>query len=133
MADDAELGSQVFQNVIAVDGFAYGVIGADIHVFANGLPLYLLANWRPTVLSGQDWLRELPSRMLNARRAVVPFTGRGGELTQLTQWRDGGSRLAVRWMHGPAGQGKTRLAAEFAFTDDLFDERLIEGDAFASL
>ena len=34
------------QHVTAVSGFAYGVIGADIHVFANGLPLYLLSEWQ---------------------------------------------------------------------------------------
>jgi hypothetical protein len=30
------------QKVTAVDGFAYGVVGADIHVFGDGVPLYLL-------------------------------------------------------------------------------------------
>ena len=33
----------LIQNVTAVNGFAYGVIGADIHVFDNGLPLCLWA------------------------------------------------------------------------------------------
>jgi hypothetical protein len=102
------------QNVTAVNGFAYGAIGADIHVFGSGLPLYLLANWPTTQEAERSWLRELPSRMLNSRRAVVPFTGREGELAQLRQWRDTDPRLAVRWLHGPGGQGKTRLAAQFA-------------------
>jgi len=102
------------QNVTAVDGFAYGAIGADIHVFGSGLPLYLLAKWRAEPGASQDWLRELPSRMLNARRAVVPFTGRNTEVAALQHWRDSGSRLAVRWLHGPGGQGKTRLVAQFA-------------------
>lgn len=102
------------QNVTAVAGFAYGVIGADIHIFGNGLPLYLMANWRSVPTADPEWLRELPSRMLNARRAVVPFTGRERELADLRQWRDAGTRLAVRWMHGPGGQGKTRLADQFA-------------------
>ena len=102
------------QNVVAINGFAYGAIGADIHVFANGLPLYLLANWRAEGEADQGWLRELPSRMLNARYAVVPFTGRDHELAELHQWARNGSRLAVRWLHGPGGQGKTRLAAQFA-------------------
>ena len=104
----------VAQIVTAVNGFAYGVIAADIHVFDSGLPLYLLANWQPEPPASSAWLRELPSRMLNARRAVVPFTGRDGELADLRQWRDSGPRLAVRWLHGPGGQGKTRLAAQFA-------------------
>jgi hypothetical protein len=102
------------QNVTAVNGFAYGAIGADIHVFGSGLPLYLLANWQATPESDHGWLRELPSRMLNARRAVVPFTGRTSELADLRRWRDDGPRLAVRWLHGPGGQGKTRLAEQFA-------------------
>jgi len=102
------------QNVTAVGGFAYGAVGADIHVFGNGLPLYLLANWHTPAGADREWLRELPSRMLNARRAVVPFTGREDELAQLRRWRDDGPRLAARWLHGPGGAGKTRLAAEFA-------------------
>ena len=111
-ADESD--PQIVQNVIAVNGFAYGVIGADIHVFGNGLPLYLLANWQPEKPGNPDWLRELPSRMLNARRAVVPFTGRDDELAELRHWRDIGPRLTVRWLHGPGGQGKTRLAARLA-------------------
>ena len=104
----------VRQNVTAVNGFAYGTIGADIHTYANGEPLYLLANWQPEPAASQSWLRELPSRMLNARRAVVPFTGRDEELADLADWRDAGAALAVRWLYGPGGRGKTRLAAELA-------------------
>jgi len=101
-------------NVTAVNGFAYGVIGADIHVFENGLPLYLLANWPGDLTADRRWLRELPSRMLNASRAVVPFTGRDSELARLREWRDDDRTLAVLWLHGPGGQGKTRLAARLA-------------------
>jgi hypothetical protein len=106
--------TQHSQIVAAVNGFAYGVIGADIHVFANGLPLYLLANWPGDLKADPRWLRELPSRMLNASRAVVPFTGRDDELTDLRRCRDDDRRLAVLWLHGPGGQGKTRLAAQLA-------------------
>jgi hypothetical protein len=52
---------------------------------------------------------------LAARHEVVDFTGRDAELTELAGWRDDpepGS--AVRLVHGPDGQGKTRLAAQFA-------------------
>jgi tetratricopeptide (TPR) repeat protein len=105
---------RLVQNVTAVGGFAYGAVGADVHVFGNGLPLYLLANWHTPADADPEWLRELPSRMLNARRAVVPFTGREDELAQLRRWRDDGPRLAARWLHGPGGAGKTRLAAELA-------------------
>jgi tetratricopeptide (TPR) repeat protein len=102
------------QNVFAVNGFAYGVIGADIHVFGDGLPLYILANWQAEPETSREWLREQPSRMLDARFAVVDFTGRDQDLAGLRYWVGNGPRLAVRWLHGPAGQGKTRLAAKFA-------------------
>jgi hypothetical protein len=45
---------------------------------------------------------------------VVPFTGRADDLSRLRQWRDSAPRLAARWLYGPAGQGKTRLADQFA-------------------
>ncbi|MBG0567077.1 tetratricopeptide repeat protein [Actinoplanes aureus] len=102
------------QTVTAVGGFAYGVINADLHVFSNGAPLYLLAGWAPSAPYPERWLLQMPSRMLNARREVVPFTGREAELAELRDWRDSPDRLAARWLHGPGGQGKTRLAARFA-------------------
>ncbi|MFJ8669295.1 tetratricopeptide repeat protein [Streptomyces sp. NPDC093600] len=102
------------QHVTAHAGYAYGVIGADIHVFGDGSPVYLLQNWRRPPEADPEWLRELPSRMLNSRFEVVPFTGREAELADLRAWRDQGPRIAVRWMHAPGGQGKTRLAARFA-------------------
>jgi Tetratricopeptide repeat len=102
------------QDITVVNGMGYGVIGADMHVFADGVPLYLLANWRGAPDADPAWLREMPSRMLNARFAVVHFTGRQHELDRLHQWRQTGPRLAVRWLHAPGGTGKTRLAAQFA-------------------
>lgn len=102
------------QVVRAESGFAYGAVNADIHVFGDGLPLYLLENWRPAPETDASWLQEQPSRMLNSRFAVVGFTGRADELSQLRTWRESGPRLAARWLHGPGGQGKSRLAAQFA-------------------
>ncbi|WP_285483893.1 hypothetical protein [Amycolatopsis sp. NBRC 101858] len=55
-----------------------------------------------------------PSELLNSRNEVVSFRGRDRELADLTRWRDAPGRLAVRWLHGPGGQGKTRLAEKFA-------------------
>ncbi|MEF9885554.1 tetratricopeptide repeat protein [Streptomyces sp. P9-A4] len=110
----------VEQHVTAHSGYAYGVIGADIHVYGDDSPVYLLQNWRRAPATDPEWLRELPSRMLNSRFEVVPFTGRDAELAGLRAWRDEGPRLAVRWMHAPGGQGKTRLAARFA--DSTQDE-----------
>ncbi|WLQ67602.1 tetratricopeptide repeat protein [Streptomyces glycanivorans] len=90
------------------------MIGADIHVFGDGMPLYLLENWRQARATDPEFLQELPSRMLNARFAVVDFTGRGEELADLYRWREDAPRLAVRWLHAPGGAGKTRLAGQFA-------------------
>ena len=100
---------------------AYGVVGADLHVFGDGTPVYVLENWRGVPESDPAWLRELPSRMLNARFAVVDFTGRDDELAQLQHWRRNGPRLAARWLHGPSGAGKTRLAAQFAAQSMIVD------------
>ncbi|MET9296475.1 tetratricopeptide repeat protein [Streptomyces sp. NPDC003077] len=107
-------GSPAGQQVRAEGGFAYGAIGADIHVYAGGPPVYLLVNWSPAPDADPRWLRELPSRMLSARHEIVPFTGRAGDLADLHAWRTSERRLAVRWLHGPGGQGKSRLAAAFA-------------------
>jgi tetratricopeptide (TPR) repeat protein len=113
--ENAPFPPMVYRQDIRVDsGVGYGVIGADMHVFGDGVPLYLLENWSGPPEADPAWLRELPSRLLNARFEVVDFTGRGSELGQLHEWRRGGPRLAVRWLHGPAGAGKTRLAAKFA-------------------
>ncbi|MFI5934212.1 tetratricopeptide repeat protein [Actinoplanes sp. NPDC051494] len=102
------------QVVRAEGGFAYGTVGADIHVFGDGVPLYLLETWQPAPPADPEFLRELPSRMLNARFAVVGFTGRERETAELHEWCTQGPRRATRLLHGPGGQGKTRLAERLA-------------------
>lgn len=102
------------QHVTAVGGFAYGVIGADIHVFGEGTPLYVLKRWTPAPEPSAEWLAQQPSRMLNARFAVAPFTGRDSELAALHAWCADGPQRAARWLHAPGGQGKTRLAHQLA-------------------
>ena len=102
------------QHITVVNGSAYGVVGADIHVHGDGTPVYVLAAWAPPPETDDGWLRELPSRMLNARFGVVPFTGRVDELEDLRLWRGRPGRLSARWLHAPGGQGKTRLAGQFA-------------------
>ncbi|WP_431987570.1 hypothetical protein [Streptomyces parvulus] len=102
------------QHVRATGGFAYGVVGADIHVFGDGTPLYVLRRWTPAPEADPRWLRQQPSRMLHARFAVAPFTGREDELGALHSWCAGGPRRAARWLHAPGGQGKTRLAQQLS-------------------
>jgi hypothetical protein len=55
-----------------------------------------------------------PSSLLAAGGRIVPFTGRQPELARLRGWRDDGDDLSVLLVHGPGGQGKTRLAARCA-------------------
>ncbi|MED7931900.1 tetratricopeptide repeat protein [Nonomuraea sp. LP-02] len=61
-------------------------------------------------------VRAQPSLLLRAGSRVVPFTGRQEDLRKLAGWRDDEDvpGLGVRLLHGPGGQGKTRLAARFA-------------------
>ncbi|MFJ9246876.1 tetratricopeptide repeat protein [Streptomyces sp. NPDC101776] len=103
------------QNIVVESGFGYGVIGADLHVFQDRGPVYLLTvhGDHPVVTPGQ--LRGQPSRLLTAGYRIVTFTGRDEEQRALTAWRDDSRPgLAVKWLYGPGGQGKTRLADEFA-------------------
>ncbi|MFE5331291.1 tetratricopeptide repeat protein [Embleya sp. NPDC056575] len=58
--------------------------------------------------------RAQPARLLQARYALVGFTGRRGELARLAASRDGPGAVSVLLVHGPGGQGKTRLGARFA-------------------
>ena len=54
------------------------------------------------------------STLLRAAGRVVPFIGRTAELAQLRSWRDAPGELSVILVFGPGGQGKTRLASQFA-------------------
>lgn len=114
-----DLPDEVHQEVRAVAGFAYGAVGADIHVFGDGTPVYLLYardthGAADALRRDSAWLRAQPSRMLDARSEVVEFTGREAELARLREWRMQPARSAARWLHGPGGSGKSRLAARFA-------------------
>ncbi|MFI8083068.1 tetratricopeptide repeat protein [Kitasatospora sp. NPDC086009] len=107
-------GARHVQHIRAEGGFAYGAVGADIHVFGDGTPVYLLLRHRRPAGPDPAWLRSQPSRLLDARAEVVDFTGRDTEMAELLAWRDAEPRFAVRWLHGEGGQGKTRLAGRLA-------------------
>ncbi|MFF2166595.1 tetratricopeptide repeat protein [Streptomyces sp. NPDC058175] len=115
-----------------------GVIAADpagrAHAVLEAVPAYMLLrdpqfrarlaeHGGSPVCQGVE-LRELddpspggatahtPAGLLTARRAVVPFLGRDEELEELLAWAALPS-TGVWLLHGPGGQGKTRLAQQF--------------------
>ena len=57
---------------------------------------------------------ELPSRLLRAQFEAIQFVGREEELIELTGWCASADGLSVLLVHGPGGQGKTRLLRRFA-------------------
>lgn len=56
-----------------------------------------------------------PGSILAADIEAVRFTGRENLLRALADWRDNENNFSVRLVTGEGGQGKTRLAREFAF------------------
>ncbi|WP_067461166.1 tetratricopeptide repeat protein [Actinomadura macra] len=75
---------------------------------------YSITPFPPPELADTGSLRDLlPSRVLAKAGKRAPFLGRTPELERLRTWLDGaGARILL--LHGPGGQGKSRLAAELA-------------------
>jgi hypothetical protein len=59
-------------------------------------------------------LARTPGSLLAATVEAMEFTGRGGELAELAAWRDSREGFSVMLVAGEGGQGKTRLARQFA-------------------
>ncbi|GGP05915.1 hypothetical protein GCM10012278_27210 [Nonomuraea glycinis] len=69
----------------------------------------------PRSRPGVEQARAQPSRLLLSRYEVVPFPGRDVLVQKLVDWMGGPEGpVSVRLVHGPGGQGKTRLAAFLA-------------------
>ncbi|MDG6106291.1 tetratricopeptide repeat protein [Dactylosporangium aurantiacum] len=95
---------------VAGVGFANtGIVDGDVTIGSIGYIVSPFPTEPPTVPASSS-----PSRFLDARWQVVPFHGRDEELAELSSWRDGTATRAVRLVHGTGGQGKTRLATQFA-------------------
>lgn len=97
----------------------YVVLHGDMHI-RNGHPVYRFEPFplqpRPVDIRRAQ---QQPSRLLAAESRVVPFTGRDEELARLATWRDDPTPgTSVLLIHGPGGQGKTRVAAQFATDSD---------------
>ncbi|MFI7134312.1 tetratricopeptide repeat protein [Nonomuraea sp. NPDC050153] len=93
----------------------------DMIVYEGGEP-YRLAAW-PTrqAVPPAAQARAQPSVLLRASNGLIDFIGRGREVEELEAWREGaaadgkaGAGAAVHLIHGPGGQGKTRLAGHVA-------------------
>ncbi|MFF1343419.1 tetratricopeptide repeat protein [Streptomyces sp. NPDC058290] len=118
---DAAAGGLVTQSAVA-SGFARVFQAAGDLVVYEGSEPYRLARWPLTAAgaravagpsaSGVRWPQ--PSALLRAGNAAVDFVGRTAERDRLERWRDGVEAMAVRLLHGPGGQGKTRLAMQVA-------------------
>ncbi len=110
-------GQWVSGSLIGGDNIQIGAVAGSV-VIMHDRPAYRLVvltpgNQLPVV---PDWQQQ-PSYLLDAQRQVVPFRprSRDAELATLTAWRDDSSaRVSLRLVHGPGGQGKTRLASRFA-------------------
>ncbi|MFD7507627.1 DUF3856 domain-containing protein [Streptomyces sp. NPDC059850] len=118
-----------------------GVIAADpagrAHAHLEAVPAYVLlhdpgfraalSDHAPdvgTALEPVEWQHLIepaaPARVLNspaallqARRQIVPFRGRTTLLADFASWA-GEDGFGARLLHGPGGQGKTRLAQHLA-------------------
>ncbi|NMO57528.1 tetratricopeptide repeat protein [Actinoplanes sp. TBRC 11911] len=101
--------SVVFGDIVQISGVRGSV------TISNERPMYrvLPATVTPVRLS-REQARAQPSRVLLARHRVVPFSGRARTWNDLTEWRGNAQPITARLLHATGGQGKTRLAAEFA-------------------
>jgi hypothetical protein len=104
------------QHIVAGPGSSvYAVLHGDIHI-RNGWPLYRLEPFPAgTRAVSRERATRQPCMLLAAESQVVGFVGRQEELAELARWRDAlVPGVSVMLVHGPGGQGKTRLAAQFA-------------------
>jgi hypothetical protein len=106
---------QTFVDARHATGVQIGENNTLINYHYHGTRRYTIEGFPAPTAPDAGWLMDQPSRLLDARSQVVPFTGRDAELRRLQEWRDSTNvRLSVLLLHAPGGQGKTRLAAEFA-------------------
>ena len=94
-------------------GIVYVVQGGDLHTYRPD-PGYRLSAVGDRAARTPEHLLRQPSRLLSGAHRIIDFYGREDELHQLRQWCDSPDDFGVLLIHGSGGQGKTRLAHEFA-------------------
>ena len=95
------------------------VLVAAIGVVIGGAGLWQNRARKPSAVTPVDWQPELDSelsifQLLDWRRRLVPLVGREEVKSNLLAWARRGGGTQVRFITGPGGAGKTRLAAEVA-------------------
>jgi len=104
-------GAHIYGNVYPGRDF----IGRDQINLTPATPPYKIARFSFEATSPVEQLKSRPSWLLAAQNQVVGFSRRTHELAELTDWRnESGVQLSTLLIHGPGGQGKTRLATRFA-------------------
>lgn len=114
MAAERDIGGQ--HNTAGPGSYQFISQHGDVNVnITTSPPAFRLEPLSPSPTVDRDRLVSQPSMLLDARSRIVPFTGRDRELAALAAWRDGGDdAVSAVLLHGPGGQGKSRLATRFA-------------------
>ncbi|MFG1604619.1 hypothetical protein [Actinoplanes sp. NPDC049265] len=79
-----------------------------------GRPVFRTEGGWPRRSAVPAHLADWPSHLLADADRQVALVGRAGELATLRDWRDASAGFGALLVHGAGGQGKTRLAREFA-------------------
>jgi RNA polymerase sigma-70 factor (sigma-E family) len=115
VADDQAFGNRRLHAVpvraLLADGRFAGLIQEDVGV----MPVLEAVEFKEFLQPpAGPALARTPGSLLAAAVEAVDFTRRDTELADLAAWRDDPVRFSVLLIAGEGGQGKTRLAREFA-------------------
>ncbi|MEU7725439.1 tetratricopeptide repeat protein [Streptomyces sp. NPDC040724] len=90
-------------------------VGSSVVQNFDQPPLYHLGlATRAPLDIDREKVREHPSQLLNPRYPQPEFVGRSALLGDLREWRGAKTASSALLLHGPGGQGKSRVAEELA-------------------